>query len=50
METKMYTTLFNAITDALEDLDQGDVAAARACLMDAQRETEALFMNTEPEK
>ena len=26
METKMYTTLFNAITDALEDLDKGDLA------------------------
>lgn len=45
METKMYTTLFNAITDALEDLDQGDLAAVRARLMSAQRETEAMFIS-----
>ncbi len=40
METKMYTPLFNAITDALEDL-----AAVRACLVSAQRETEAMFIS-----
>ena len=45
METKMYTTLFNAITDALEDLDKGDLAAVRACLVSAQRETEAMFIS-----
>lgn len=40
METKMYTTLFNAITEDLEDL-----AAVRACLVSAQRETEAMFIS-----
>lgn len=50
METKMYTTLFNAITDALEDLDKGDLAAVRARLMGAQRETEAMFIGMNSDK
>ena len=40
METKMYTTLLNAITDALEDLD-----AVSACMVRDQRETEAMFIS-----
>lgn len=45
----MYTTLFNAITDALEDLRKGDASAAQARLMEAQRVTETMYIDGEPE-
>ena len=45
MYQKMYTTLFNAITEALRDLEEGDDAVARWRLEEAQRETENLFMD-----
>ncbi len=35
MYEKMYTTLFNALTNALRDLDKGDAAAAKARLVKA---------------
>ena len=40
---KMYTLLFNAITDALELLAAGDVIAMRNTLQDAQRHTEQCY-------
>ena len=44
---KMYLLLFNAITDALRRLDAGDAIAARALLIDAQQQTEALYIEAE---
>lgn len=42
---KMYTTLFNAITDALNLLDEGDLTGAKALLKQAQCTTEELYMS-----
>lgn len=44
---KLYTTLFNAITDALEQIDQLEIARAKQLLMQAQQETEQLYMDAE---
>lgn len=44
MYEKMYTALFNAITEALRFLSEGDTAAAKWLLEEAQRETENIFM------
>lgn len=41
---KMYTTLFNAFTDAVELLEENEVMKARRILMDAQREAEELYI------
>ena len=46
---KMYTTLFNALTDAVELLGEGKVAKARRVLMDAQRAAEELYIEGEVE-
>jgi len=45
MYEKMYKTLFNALTDALRDLDAGNTAAAKARLMQAQCDAEDIFMD-----
>lgn len=55
MYQKMYDTLFNAITRALEDLARKDLPVAEWRLAEAQREAEKIFMdwdweNSEPEK
>ena len=42
---KMYTTLFNAITDALRLLEKGNSAEAAALLKRAQQSTEELYIN-----
>lgn len=42
---KMYTTLFNAITDALNLLEDGDLWDARAVLRRAQQATEELYIS-----
>ena len=42
---KMYTTLFNAITDALQLLEKGSSARAAALLKRAQQSTEELYIN-----
>ena len=48
MYQKMYTTLFNAITMALENLPTGDCCAAvRVRLEEAQREAENIFLDWE---
>ena len=44
MYRKMYTTLYNAVTDALEDLADADYAGAAERLRRAQRETEEIFV------
>lgn len=41
---KMYTTLFKAITAALYMMEDNGIMKARALLMQAQRETERLYI------
>ena len=42
---KMYTTLFNAITDALQLMEKGNPAGAVALLKQAQQSTEEQYIN-----
>ena len=44
---KLYTTLFNAITDALEQMDALEIAKAKRILIEAQQMTEEQYINTE---
>ena len=44
MYKKMYNILFNAITESLNFLSEGDTAAAAWRLEEAQRETENILM------
>ena len=44
---KMYTTLFNAITDALEELEKQNVGLAREMLIAAQQKTEEMYIEAE---
>ena len=44
MYQKMYTTLFNSVTKALDSLVDGDVKTVEWLLKEAQRETESMFM------
>ena len=41
---KMYTTLFNAVTTALDLIEEHEVMKARALLMRAQQATEELYI------
>ena len=43
---KLYTTLFNAITDALEDMGKQNYGLASERLMHAQLTTEALYVES----
>lgn len=45
---KMYATLFNAITDALELLEDGNLPEAKALLERAQQATEELYISEQP--
>lgn len=42
---KMYTIAFNAISDALEELDKLNVGAAKEHLKEAQFHTEELYIS-----
>ena len=42
---KMYTTLFNDITDALEDMEAQNFGLARQRLMSAQLKTEEMYIS-----
>lgn len=42
---KMYAKLFNAITDALNLLEDGDLPKAKAVLKQAQQATEELYIS-----
>ena len=42
---KMYYTLFNAVTDALRFMENGNSAGAAALLKRAQRSTEDQYIN-----
>ena len=41
---KMYTTLFNAITDALEDIQKQNIGLAQDRLIAAQQQTEEFYI------
>lgn len=42
---KMYVTLFNAVTDALNELDKLNIDSAKERLKRAQIQTEEMFMS-----
>ena len=44
---KLYTTLFNAITDALRETNALEIAKAKQRLIEAQQATEELYINEE---
>lgn len=44
---KMYTMLFNAVTDAVESIQQHNAAMAEKLLIQAQQETEELYIRAE---
>ena len=44
MYQKMYTTLFNSVTKALDSLVDRDVKTVEWLLKEAQRETESMLM------
>ena len=46
---KMYYTLFNAVTDALQFMEDGNSAGAIALLKQAQQSTEDQYINTAEE-
>ena len=49
MFQRMYLLLFNRITDALEALERGDAAEAKAILIRAQQAAEALYIEGKAE-
>ena len=44
---KMYITLFNAITDAIESLQQDNYGTAKEVLIQAQQDAEELYISDE---
>ena len=46
----MYLQLFNRVTDVLARLERGDAEGARALLVSAQQEAEAIYMEAEAEE
>ena len=50
MYEKMYNILFNAITESLDFLSEGDTETVRWRLEEAQRETENIFMEWDGEE
>ena len=44
MYRKMYYTLFNAITDALEELECANYGTAKQRLIRAQQDTEEMYL------
>ena len=47
---KMYTTLFNAITDALGELEKQNYGLARELLMQAQCRAEELYLDADEDE
>ena len=41
---KLYTTLFNRITDAIDQLEKANYGTAKDILIQAQQETEELYL------
>ena len=50
MYRKMYYTLFNAVTDALEAMEHQNYGQARALLIAAQQQSEEIFMDSDEEE
>ena len=44
---RLYTMLFNSITDALECIENGDAEAAKAVLIKAQQNAEDIYIEGE---
>ena len=44
---KMYYELFNALTDAIRQIELSNCEAARAIMIEAQQITEALYLSGE---
>ena len=44
---KMYTTLFNAMTDAIENIEEANYGIAKELLIQAQQKTEELYIDAE---
>ena len=44
---KMYSTLFNAITDALEQIEQQNFGSAKDLLIAAQQHNEEIYITAE---
>ena len=44
---KMYTTLFNAMTDAIENIEELNYGTAKEILIQAQQKTEELYIDAE---
>ena len=44
---KMYSTLFNAITDALEQIEQQNFGSAKDLLIAAQQQSEEIYITAE---
>lgn len=44
---KMYTTLFNAMTDAIENIEKLNYGTAKELLIQAQQKTEELYIDAE---
>ena len=44
---KMYHLLFNAITDALEQIEQQNYGSAKDLLIAAQQQAEEIYISTE---
>lgn len=44
---KMYTTLFNAVTDAVEQMNCGNIVMAKYLLQKAQDSCEEIFVKEE---
>ena len=42
---KYYTTLFNAVTDAIELISRSEVSEAMACLVAAQQKAEEIYIS-----
>ena len=49
-DNKLYTTLFNGITDAVRELDKLNIGSAKEILLHAQLTTEGMFIAAEEEK
>lgn len=47
---KLYTLLFNAFTNAKEQLDMQNYGNARDILMNAQKEAEEFYLNEEEDR
>jgi len=45
---RLYLSLFNAVTDAVEAIQQGELQRAEKLLISAQQKTEEIYMEDDP--